>query len=215
MEAIILLGGPGAGKGTLAEMIRANSDYIHVSTGDMFRAAMKAECELGLVARSYMDSGDLVPDDLVLEMIRKRIAAESSSVKFMFDGFPRTIEQAVGLRNQCQEGGGTISHVLNLVIPTDALIKRLTARRTCRTCGAIYHVIGKPPKQDGICDLDGGELYQRADDCEETILNRIQVYTHQTAPLIDFYRAAGLLSDVDATGSPAEAAHAALQIVNG
>ena len=215
MEAIILLGGPGAGKGTLAEFIKANSSYIHVSTGDMLRSAMKADSELGKQAKAFMDAGNLVPDELILDMIRERVAEESDSAQFMFDGFPRTIDQAKGLKALCESVDATISTVFNLRVDQDSLVERLSARRTCRSCGAIYHLIAKPPVKEGICDVDGGELYQRADDCKETILNRLDVYTSQTSPLINFYQDAALLSDLDASRTPAEIAASALDVLNG
>lgn len=215
MEAIILLGGPGAGKGTLADFIKQQTAYIHVSTGDMLRAALKSGSEVGLEAKSYMEAGELVPDSVILRIIKERVASESSDAQFMFDGFPRTIDQAEGLQKIFAEIGGVIKHVFNLEVERDALIRRLTARRTCKTCGAIYHMISKPPKVEGVCDLDGGDLYQRADDSEETILNRLEVYQKQTAPLIDYYRKLDLIRDIDAGGSAAETDARASAVLNG
>ena len=198
MEAIILLGGPGAGKGTLAEELKKQTAYLHVSTGDMLRAALKSGSDVGLEAKSYMESGALVPDSVILKIIKERIEQDGADAQFMFDGFPRTIEQAEGLQTLFAEVGGTISHVFNLIVPREILLGRLTGRRTCKTCGAIYHVINMLPKVDGICDVDGGELYQRPDDSEKTILNRLEVYGKQTAPLIDYYRQKELLRDIAA-----------------
>ncbi|MBC8205826.1 MAG: adenylate kinase [Kiritimatiellaeota bacterium] len=203
MEAIILLGGPGAGKGTLADALKKDSSFIHISTGDMLRAAVKEGTDVGLAAKDCMDAGKLVSDDLILQIIRTRIGKKAADAKLMFDGFPRTIEQAEGLQTFFAEIGGTITHVLNLVADPEALIPRLCGRRTCKTCGAIFHVVNMPPKEEGVCDLDGGELFQRDDDNEETVMNRLEVYKTQTAPLIDFYKNLGILHDIDA-GSTAK-----------
>ncbi len=214
MEAIILLGGPGAGKGTLAELLKTQKGYLHISTGDMLRAAVKSGSEVGLEAKTCMEAGELVSDDLILKIIKDRVAQEPADAKFLFDGFPRTLEQAEGLQKLFAEIDGTISHVFNLDADREDLIPRLTARRTCRTCGAIYHVINRPPKVEGVCDVDGGELYQRVDDSEETILNRLEVYAKQTAPLIGYYREKGLLRDIDAGGSPKNTDQQALAVFN-
>lgn len=215
MEAIILLGGPGAGKGTLAERIEEQKGYLHVSTGDILRAAVKCGSSVGLEAQSRMEAGELVSDDLILKIIHERVAQEPADAQFMFDGFPRTIAQAEGLQTHFSEVGGTITHVLNLAVDPAVLIPRLTARRTCKTCGAIFHLINMPPKVEGVCDVDGGELYQRKDDSEETILNRLEVYEKQTAPLIDYYRERNLIRDIDAGGSAANTELLALTVLNG
>jgi adenylate kinase len=214
MEAIILLGGPGAGKGTLAEVLKKQTDYLHVSTGDMLRAATQAGTSVGTEAKSYMDSGKLVPDAVILRIIEERISEETSPVHFMFDGFPRTIEQAEGLDRFFKKQGGLINHVFNLVVDREALLTRLTGRRICKTCGAVYHTANKPPKKSGICDIDGGELYQRADDSEATILNRLEVYKKQTAPLITFYQQKDLLCEINAGGSPAETLALVFNVLN-
>ena len=215
MEAIILLGGPGAGKGTLAEELKKQTDYLHVSTGDMLRAALKSGSEVGLEAKSYMEAGELVPDSVILRIIKERVQQEGANAKFMFDGFPRTIEQAEGLQALFAEIDGTVAHVFNLIVPRETLLTRLTGRRVCRSCGALYHIVNMPSKQDGVCDVDGGELYQRPDDCEETILNRLEVYEKQTAPLIDFYQQKGLLLDVQAGGAIADTEAVVLDALNG
>jgi len=215
MDAIILLGGPGAGKGTLAELLKDKKGYLHVSTGDILRAAVKSDSEIGREAKPCMDAGELVSDNLVLKIIKERIAQEPSDSKFLFDGFPRTLEQAQGLQILFAEINGTISHVLNLDADREALIPRLTSRRTCRVCGAIYHLIYMPPKVEGICDVEGGELYQRADDSEATILNRLDVYQKQTAPLIGYYREKGLVRDIDAGGSVKNTDQQAIAVLNG
>lgn len=211
MEAIILLGGPGAGKGTLAERVKKNTPYLHVSTGDMLRAAVRTESPLGLEAKACMDEGRLVSDALILQLIKERVEQEATDTRFMFDGFPRTLEQAEGLQDLFDEFGGSVTHILNLVVDTETLIQRLCGRRTCKTCGAIFHVENRPPKEIGICDLCGGELYQRDDDNEETVKNRIEIYKQQTAPLIDFYLKAGVLHNVDVNGSPKQACQIALE----
>lgn len=214
MEAIILLGGPGAGKGTLAEALKKETDYIHVSTGDMLRAALKSGSEVGLKAKSYMEAGELVPDSVILRIIEERIAQENASGRFMFDGFPRTIEQAEGLDRLFETHNGTITHVLNLRVPHETLLARLTGRRVCKVCGAVYHVINMPPRQEGICDVDGGELYQRADDSAETISNRLEVYEKQTAPLIVHYQQKKLLREISAGGKAAETLSLVLDVLN-
>jgi adenylate kinase len=200
MEAIILLGGPGAGKGTLAEDLRRKTSYIHVSTGDMLRAALKSGSPVGLEAKAFMEAGELVPDSVILRIIEERIAKEPSTACFMFDGFPRTIEQAEGLDLLFKKYRGVISHVFNLKVQREILLRRLTGRRVCRTCGAVYHLTTRPPEKAGICDVDCGELYQRADDSETTILNRLEVYEKQTAPLIAYYGQQGVIRDIEAGG---------------
>jgi len=202
MIGIILLGPPGAGKGTLAESLKDKTDFIHVSTGDMLRAAIKAESPVGLEAKAFMEKGELVPDAVILGIIKERIAQEADDVRFMFDGFPRTLEQAEGLDRLLAEIGGTLLNVVNMSVSDDILIQRLSGRRICKTCGAVYHVLNVPPKTEGICDNDGAELYQRPDDNEETVRNRLSVYENQTAPLISYYREQGLILDVDASITP-------------
>lgn len=204
MEAIILLGGPGAGKGTQAELLKTQTDYLHVSTGDMLRAALQSGSPVGLEAKKFMEAGALVPDDVILRIIEERIAKEPVSARFMFDGFPRTIEQAKGLDQLFKKRGGIVNHVFNLVVERAILLRRLTGRRVCKSCGAVYHMTNKPPKKAGVCDVDAGELYQRADDSEATILNRLEVYDKQTAPLIAYYQKQGLLRDIAAGGSAVE-----------
>jgi len=195
---IILLGPPGAGKGTQAAGIAQEADIPHISTGDMFRAALKQGTALGLEAKKYMDSGELVPDDVVVAMVNERIQQPDCSRGFLLDGFPRTIVQAEKLDETLESGGLTIDLVINLDCADETILKRLTGRRVCRSCGKIYHVTNMPSAVEGVCDADGGELYQRDDDQEETILNRLEVYKKQTADLIGYYRAKDLLKDVDA-----------------
>lgn len=214
MEAIILLGGPGAGKGTLAEFLKKQTGYIHVSTGDMLRSAIQAGSPIGLEAKGFMDAGKLVPDAVVLRIIEERISKEPADARFMFDGFPRTIEQAKGLDQLFEKQGGVINQVLDLVVQREVILRRLTGRRICKSCGAVYHITSRPPEKTGICDLDGGELYQRTDDSEATILNRLEVYEKQTAPLISYYQQQGLLREVAAGGSAAETDALVLNILN-
>ena len=201
MEAIILLGGPGAGKGTLAEGLKKETIYTHVSTGDMLRAAIYAQTPVGMEAKKYMDAGELVPDSIILGIIEELVAKEPADGRFMFDGFPRTVEQAEGLEKLFSKYNGTVTHVFCLEADRSTLLRRLTGRRVCKTCGAVYHITTRPPVRNGICDIDGGELYQRADDAEETITNRLEVYKKQTAPLIDWYRKKNVIVDIDAGGS--------------
>jgi adenylate kinase len=202
MIAIVLLGPPGAGKGTLAESLKDKTDFIHVSTGDMLRAAIKAESPVGLQAKALMDKGELVPDSVILDIIKERIAQDADDARFMFDGYPRTLDQAEGLDQLLSKIGGSLLNVINMSVPDGILVQRLSGRRICKTCGAVYHVINVPPKTDGVCDNDGSELYQRPDDNEETVRNRLVVYENQTAPLISYYREQGLIRDVDASVTP-------------
>jgi len=200
MEAIILLGGPGAGKGTLAEDLRRETAYIHVSTGDMLRAALKSGSPVGLEAKAFMEAGELVPDSVILRIIEERIAKEPVVARFMFDGFPRTIDQAEGLDQLFKKYNGIITHVFDLEVQREILLQRLTGRRICKSCGAVYHMTRRPPAKEGVCDGDGGELYQRTDDSEATILNRLEVYGNQTAPLIAYYQRQGLIRKIEAGG---------------
>ncbi|NOU35617.1 MAG: adenylate kinase [Kiritimatiellaceae bacterium] len=204
MEAIILLGGPGAGKGTLADFLKKQTSYLHVSTGDMLRAAIQAGSSVGLEAKAFMEAGQLVPDSVILRIIEERISQEPAGTRFMFDGFPRTIEQAKGLDLLFKKRGGAINHVFNLAVPNEIILQRLTGRRICKTCGAVYHMTRRPSAKEGVCDMDAGELYQRADDSEATIRNRLDVYEKQTAPLIHYYQQQSLIRDIAAGGSAAE-----------
>ncbi len=198
MNAIILLGGPGAGKGTLAEVLEKKTDYIHISTGDILRAAVSAKTPIGLNAKTYMDAGELVPDSVILGLIEAKISEAIPTIRLIFDGFPRTLDQAKGLEQIFKKHNGNLIHVIKLDVPRDTLLTRLTGRRICKTCGAIYHLLNRPPKTDGTCDLDNGPLYQRPDDCKETILNRLDVYEKQTAPLVTHYRQQKLIRDINA-----------------
>ena len=194
---IIMLGPPGAGKGTQAKMLVEKLGIPQISTGDMLRAAVKEGTPMGLKAKEYMDGGKLVPDEVVIGIVKDRLAADDCSKGFILDGFPRTIPQAEALDKVLAEMGKKIEYVVNVAVPESELLTRLTGRRTCKKCGAMYHVKFNPPKQDGVCDKCGGELYQRDDDKEETILNRLKVYNDQTAPLIEYYKKQGVLVDID------------------
>ena len=197
---IIMLGPPGAGKGTQAKMMVEKLGIPQISTGDMLRAAVKEGTELGRKAKEYMDGGKLVPDEVVIGIVKERLAQSDCNKGFILDGFPRTIPQAEALDKVLGELGKKIEYVINIVVPQKDLLTRLTGRRTCRKCGAMYHVLFNPPKKEGVCDKCGGELYQRDDDKEDTIIQRLKVYEDQTAPLIEYYRGKGVLYDVDGTG---------------
>jgi adenylate kinase len=197
MKTIILLGAPGAGKGTIAEGIRNESAFIHVSTGDMLREAVKNGTVVGRQAEGYMKRGELVPDDVIVGIVEERLERGVRDLAYMFDGFPRTLDQARLLDEALARYASKVDMVFLLDAPRDLLLARLTGRRVCRKCGQSYHVINIPPKQAGLCDLCGGELYQRADDSEATILNRLEVYAKQTESLISYYDKKGVLVRVD------------------
>lgn len=191
------MGLPGAGKGTQAEQIVEKYNIPHISTGDMFRAAMKNNTELGKKAKSFMDNGDLVPDEVTNGIVRERLAEDDAKNGFLLDGFPRTVEQAAELENILSDLGTELDAVINIEVDKDVLMKRLTGRWICRTCGKTYHEIYNPPKVAGKCDLDGGELYQREDDKKETVENRLNVNMKQTKPLLDFYFEKGKLHSIN------------------
>ena len=193
---IVLLGPPGAGKGTQAEVLTKKLLVPHISTGDMFRAAIKNGTAMGIEAKGYMDRGQLVPDEVTVGIIKDRIAQSDCSGGFLLDGFPRTIAQAEALDKLLEDKGG-LDTVLNISVPLEKLVERLTGRRMCRKCGAIYHMLYNAPAKEGVCDACGGELYQRDDDKLETVTNRLDVYEAQTAPLIGFYEQQGKLFTVN------------------
>ncbi|MEJ2716801.1 MAG: adenylate kinase [Deltaproteobacteria bacterium] len=199
---IVLLGGPGSGKGTQAKKLTEKFGIPQVSTGDIFRAAVKEGTPMGLKAKEYMDKGELVPDDVVVGVVEERLTKPDLEAGFMLDGFPRTLPQAEALDRILNDMGKPIDHAILVDVPDDELMKRLTGRRTCRNseCGKMYHVMFNPPKKDGICDACGSELYQRDDDSEATIRERLNVYAEQTAPLIDYYSEKGLLHRVEGVG---------------
>ncbi|ECB9714825.1 adenylate kinase [Listeria monocytogenes] len=194
---LVLMGLPGAGKGTQAEQIVAKYNIPHISTGDMFRAAMKNNTELGRKAKSFMDNGDLVPDEVTNGIVRERLSEDDAKDGFLLDGFPRTVEQAQELENILSDLGTELDAVINIDVEKDVLMKRLTGRWICRTCGKTYHEIYNPPKVAGKCDLDGGELYQRDDDKKETVEKRLNVNMKQTKPLLDFYSEKGKLHNIN------------------
>ena len=194
---LVLLGGPGAGKGTQAERLAEALGIPQVSTGDLFRENLKRETELGQLAKGYMERGELVPDEVTVGMVRERLARPDASNGVIFDGFPRTIAQAEALEELLAELGHKLAVVPNIEVPEDVLLARLAGRWTCRKCGAMVHQLFSPPQEEGVCDRCSGELYQRSDDTPETQKHRIVVYLEQTAPLIDYYREKELLVDVD------------------
>ena len=197
---IILLGPPGAGKGTQAARITESSNIPHISTGDTLRANVRDGTALGRQAKQYMDAGDLVPDEVIIGMVGERLQEADARDGFLFDGFPRTVRQAEALEKLLIEQGTPLDAVIRLAVDHDEVVERLTGRRTCTRCQAIYHLSHKPPATPGICDRDGGELIQREDDTEDVVLNRLEVYRTQTEPLEHFYWQRGLLRDVEAVG---------------
>lgn len=197
---LVLVGPPGAGKGTQAEFIAAHLAVPKISTGDIFRANVAQGTELGLEAKRFMDDGKLVPDEVTINMVRERLGEADAADGFLLDGFPRTVPQAVELDKMLANLGTSLDVVLELVVDEDEVIRRLSGRRTCGGCGKIWHVEFDPPVREGTCDRCGGQLFQRDDDKAETILNRLKVYATDTAPLIDFYGAQGKLVGIDATG---------------
>jgi len=194
---LVLLGPPGAGKGTQADALVKKLFIPHISTGDMFRSAIQAGTTLGTEAKTYMDKGELVPDDITVGIIKDRLSQPDCREGFLLDGFPRTLSQAESLDAMLAGLGLPLTAVLNIDVPSDNLIVRLTGRRMCRACGNIYHLLYNVPHSEGLCDDCGGELYQRGDDEEETVRNRLEVYERQTAPLIEYYADKGLLHHVD------------------
>jgi len=194
---LVLLGGPGAGKGTQAERLSEILGIPQVSTGELFRENLKKETELGLLAKGYMERGELVPDEVTVGMVRERLSRADARKGAILDGFPRTIAQAEALEELLVEMDHQLAVVPNIQVPDDVLLARLAGRWTCRKCGAMYHQLFSPPQEEGVCDRCGGELYQRPDDTPDTQKHRIEVYKEQTAPLIDYYREKGLLAEVD------------------
>ncbi len=194
---MILMGLPGAGKGTQASEIVKKYPIPHISTGDMFRKAIKEETDLGKEAKSYMDRGELVPDEVTIGIVRERLAEEDAKKGFLLDGFPRTVEQADALNEILSDLDRKVDAVINIEVAEEELMNRLTGRRICEVCGTTYHLVFNPPKVEGVCDLDGGKLYQREDDNPETVANRLSVNVKQTKPLLDFYENQGVLKNID------------------
>ncbi len=194
---IVLLGPPGAGKGTQARRLSERLGLAHISTGDLFRKHLQEQTRLGQLAQEYMNKGELVPDSVTIAMVQERLREPDTLRGAVFDGFPRTVAQAEALEDLLAQFGGKVDVAVLIQVPEDALVERLSGRRTCRAQGHIFHVKYNPPKVPGKCDYDGSELYQREDDKPETVRRRIQVYWEQTGPVIDYYRAKGLLVEVD------------------
>ena len=194
---IILMGLPGAGKGTQASEIVKKFPIPHISTGDMFRKAIKDETDLGKEAKSYMDRGELVPDEVTVGIVKERISEDDAKKGFLLDGFPRTIDQAESLSQIMSELDREIDAVINIEVPEEELMNRLTGRRICEKCGTTYHLVFNPPKVDGICDIDGGKLYQREDDNPETVSNRLSVNVKQSKPILEYYNNKGVLKNID------------------
>jgi adenylate kinase len=197
---LVLVGPPGAGKGTQAQFISSNLSIPKISTGDIFRYNVSTGTELGRQAKAFMDRGDLVPDEVTIAMVSSRLQEDDAAVGFLLDGFPRNVPQAETLKKMLTERDIPLDIVLELVVDDDEVVRRLSGRRTCRKCGRIWHVVFDPPARQGICDDCGGELFQRDDDQEETIRHRLDVYAQQTRPLIAYYADEGTLLGIDATG---------------
>lgn len=203
---VILLGPPGAGKGTQAKGIAAAYGIPHISTGDLFRENLKNETPLGVEAKSYMDAGKLVPDELVIALVEDRIERDDCKSGYLLDGFPRTVKQAEALKTINESHGHPLNYAVNMVVPFDLLVDRISGRRSCPKCGTTYHVRFSPPKVDGICDKDGEKLIQRDDDKAETVKTRLDVYNAESAPLAGYYESLGKLVNIDGTKKPAEVA---------
>ena len=196
---IIMLGAPGAGKGTFSAYLEEKYQIPHISTGDIFRENIKNNTELGAKAKTYMDKGELVPDELVVSLVVDRLAKDDCAKGFILDGFPRTLPQADALTKALEDAESGIDYALNIDCPDEFIINRMAGRRVCPGCGASYHLVNVPPKKEGVCDVCGAELIQREDDNPETIANRLRVYHEQTQPLIDYYADQKVLENVDGT----------------
>jgi adenylate kinase len=197
---VVLLGPPGAGKGTQAKLLQDEFGACQISTGDILRKAVAEQTNLGKEASGYINRGALVPDDVIVNLVAERLKERDCENGFILDGFPRTIPQAEGLDRILKTAGLSLNGVLSVQVPESIIIERLAGRRTCRSCGALSHMVFNPPKKAGVCDRCGGELYQRDDDREETIANRLKVYEKQTAPLANYYQERGLLREIDGVG---------------
>ena len=194
---LLIMGPPGAGKGTQAEVLVKELAIPHIATGDMFRAAIAEGTEMGKKAKSYMDRGELVPDEVVVGMVKERLGKPDTVAGFLLDGFPRNLSQASALDETLAALGLRLDAVINILVPRERLMARLTGRRVCKNCGASYHVLFNPPKTPGVCNTCGGELYQRSDDNETSVGNRLDVYEAQTRPLMEYYQAKGILKNIN------------------
>src|SRR5271167_1189266 len=212
---LVLLGPPGAGKGTQAQALSALWGIPQIASGDLLRAVVREDSELGREAASYMNGGQLVPDEFVLKLIAERFRKKDASSGFILDGFPRNVMQAEALGQRLDRAGLKLDKVVAVMLPDDEILERITGRRTCRNCAAMYHVVFEPPAKPGICDKCGGELYQRDDDSEDTVRERIKVYHAATQPLLDYYRRLGLLAEVDGVGRPDDVAKRVLSSLKG
>ena len=210
---LVMLGAPGAGKGTQAKLIAEKYQIPHISTGDIFRANIKEGTELGMKAKSFMDAGALVPDELVIDLVVDRLTWEDAKNGYVLDGFPRTIPQAEALTRALAARGEKIDAAINVDVPDENIINRMGGRRACVSCGATYHIVNIPPKTEGKCDICGADLILRDDDKPETVKNRLEVYHEQTQPLIDYYKAEGVLREVDGTVDMNEVFDAIVQIL--
>lgn len=210
---IIMLGAPGAGKGTQAKRIAEKYGIPHISTGDIFRANIKNGTELGKKAKTYMDQGALVPDELVVDLVVDRVAQEDAKNGYVLDGFPRTIPQAEALDTALAKINEKVDYAINVEVPDENIIHRMSGRRACVSCGGTYHIQYNPTKQENICDACGGKLILRDDDQPETVKNRLQVYHEQTQPLIDYYSKQGILKEVDGTVDMNDVFHAIVEIL--
>lgn len=201
---LVLLGPPGAGKGTQARMLGERIHSPQIASGDLLRAAVRDKTPLGVTAKGYMERGALVPDELVLKLIEERLDQPDAKSGFILDGFPRSVPQAEALADMLTRRGELIDRVIAMNVPDEEIVKRISGRRTCRNCGAMYHVIFDPPRNQGICNECNGELYQRDDDSEDTVRTRLEVYNNATKPLLEFYGRFGMLSQIDGVGRPEE-----------
>jgi len=212
---MVLLGPPGAGKGTQARVLATRWGIPQVASGDLLRAVVREDSKLGREAASYMDRGQLVPDELVLRLVDERLGKKDARKGFILDGFPRNVMQAEALAKGLDQAGLKLDKAVAVIVPDEEIVKRISGRRTCRKCNAMYHVVFEPPARPGVCDKCGGELYQREDDAEETVRERLKVFAEMTRPLLDHYGRLGLLAQVDGVGRPDEVEKRILTAVNG
>jgi adenylate kinase len=201
---LVLLGPPGAGKGTQARLLQDKFHIPQIASGDLLRAAVRARTKLGLEAKRFMDRGSLVADELVLKLVNARLAKPDAQAGFILDGFPRTVSQAETLDKELAAVARKIRQVIAIILSDEEIIKRISGRRTCRNCGAMFHLIYDPPRKPGVCDKCNGELYQREDDAEATVRMRLKVYAAETRPLLDYYQRRGILAQIDGMGTPEE-----------